>query len=483
MRRLLALLALLAASLAFASCGPSGRTYGDAGKASSTSLQELWFADGAWKLCLAPDCPVAQSGSGAAALTYDAYFAWRPKDSGDSSYGPLMAKIAATIPPFTRPCVNATCHTLSTVAMADAVALLRTYDPNETDRSGLAKVTGALDALDRSKAYFRGACPEIPYAEPFGGKSMLKALATDSNYAKAAVSVAHYTLDTSYLDRGERRYLLARKFFFDPKAGLYTAYVLDDGKQCRQVPAQFQAGVNGDMIYVAYVLFVASRGAAYQAQATSVAQAVATKLSDARGILANLEDEHDSAEPLFEAFYVLAKYWNQDFALDFVTRNAAAVEGARTQTGSLGRFFDGPPPEDGVTAWQTSGGFAATLAAQALQPGDVLPSPGPGWTNARFTALGPQKMPQVIRFNGSGIALRGTLGDRCCPAGARVFVDGVETFDRTGIRQSYSPAGKIPNSVLFAWQWPTAGKHEIRLEAKSPSDADRAVHLSGYEVK
>jgi hypothetical protein len=92
-------------------------------------------------------------------------------------------------------------------------------------------------------------------------------------------------------------------------------------------------------------------------------------------------------------------------------------------------------------------------------------------------------MPQVIRFNGSGIALRGTLGDRCCPAGARVFVDGVETFDRTGIRQSYSPAGKIPNSVLFAWQWPRPGKHEIRLEAKTPADAERAVHLSGYEVK
>ena len=477
------ILVLLAASLALASCGPSGPTYGDGGKASSNSLQQLWYADGGWKLCLTTGCRVANSGTGAAALTYDAYFAWRPKDSGDASYGPMMEKIAETIPPFTRPCVDATCHTLSTVAMADAVALLRTYDPNQKDVAGLAKVSAALDALDHSSAYFRGACPDIPYAEPFGGKSMLKTLATDSNYAKAALSVAHYSQDKSYLDRGERRYLTARKYFFDPKAGLYTAYVLDDGKHCTQVPGQFQAGVNGDMIYAAYVLFVASRGSAYQTQATSVAQAVATKLSDGRGILANLEDEHDSAEPLFEAFYVLAKYWNQDFALDFVTRNAAAAEGARTQNGSIGRFFDGPPPEDGVTAWQTSGGFAATMAGQALQPGDALPSPGPDWKNAKFTPLKSQTMPQVIRFSGSGISLRGTLGDPCCPAGARVFIDGVETFDRTGIRQSYSPAGKIPNSVLFAWQWPAAGKHEIRLEAKSPSDAEHAVHLSGYEVK
>jgi hypothetical protein len=477
------ILALVAAAFALASCGPSGRTYGDGGRASSAALQQLWFADGGWKLCLAAGCPSAKSGSGAAALTFAAYFAWMPQNGGDASYAPLMDKIGASIPVPAAPCVDSTCRVRSDVPMWNAVALLRTYDKNERVNPGLEKASSVLDSFDRSSAYFKGACPEIPYLEPFGGKSKLKALATDSNYAKAALSVAHYTGKDVYLDRGERRYLAARKYYFDPKAGLYTAYLIDDGKHCTQVPHRFLASVNGNMIYSAYVLFASQRGTVYQQQASGVARTAVAKLSDARGVLANLQDEDDTADPLFEAMFVLANYWNMDFARAWIARNAAAAEGARREDGSIGRFLDGPPPAGGVTAWQTSGGFAATLAAQALQPGEVLPSPGPGWKTAKFVRLGAQTTPQTIRFTGSGIALRGTLGDPCCPGGARVFIDGVETFDHTGIRQSYSPAGKIPNAILFAWQWPVAGKHEIKLEADSPAGAAQAAHLSGYEVK
>ncbi len=473
----------LCGALLLASCGPAGKTFGDNGKASTAALQQLWFADGAWKLCLAAGCPSAKSGLGADTLTYNAYFGWKPQH--DTSYLPLLDKIGAAIPRFATPCVDASCRVPSDAPMWDAVALLRAYDGNEQASPYMNEAKAALDAFDRSSAYFGGACPDIAYQEPFGGKSKLKSLASESAYAKAALLVFHFTNgagDKSYLDRAERRYLAARKRFFDPKAGLYTAYVVDDGKHCTQIPRRFLAGVNGNMIYAAYLLGTNNRGDAYRAQAIDTARVAATKLSDARGVLANLEDENDSADPLVEAMYVMAFYWTQDFARDWILRNATAAEGARTASGSFGRFFDGPAPEDGTTAWQTSGGFAVTLAAQALQTGDV-PSPEPGWGAAKFVPFEVRKLPQAIQFTGSGIALRGTLGDPCCPAGARVFVDGVETFDHTGIQQANSPAGKFPNAVLFAWQWPQAGKHEIRLYPNSAADAQRSLHLTGFEVK
>ena len=473
-------LALCGALLLLVSCGPPGKTYGDNGKLSSDALQQLWFADGNWKLCLAADCPSAASGLGADSLTYDSYFGWKPQH--DSSFLPMLEKIGQAIPPLGTPCVDASCRTPSDAPMWDAVALLRAYDGNESASPGMEKAKAALDAFDRSSAYFGGACPAIAYREPFGGKSKIKALASESAYAKAALLVYHFGGPNSkaFLDRAERRYLDARKYFFDPQAGLYTAYVVDDGKHCTQVPRRFLAGVNGNMIYTAYLLGT-NRGQNYRDQAIGVAKTAATKLSDARGVLANLEDEDDTADPLVEAMYVLAFYWQQDFAHDWVLRNANAAEAARTASGGMGRFFDGPPPDDGVTAWQTSGGFAVSLAAKTLQLGDVPPV-DPGWKNAKFVPFTVQ-LPQAIQFTGSAIALRGTLGDPCCPAGARVFVDGVETFNSTGIRQAYSPAGKIPNAVLFAWQWPVPGKHEIRLYPNSPADAERSLHLSGFEVK
>lgn len=42
-----------------------------------------------------------------------------------------------------------------------------------------------------------------------------------------------------------------------------------------------------------------------------------------------------------------------------------------------------------------------------------------------------------------------------------VFIDGVETFDHTGLWQNYSmPDG---DSIFFAWRWASRGLHVIRL--------------------
>ena len=67
-----------------------------------------------------------------------------------------------------------------------------------------------------------------------------------------------------------------------------------------------------------------------------------------------------------------------------------------------------------------------------------------------------RRCPASIAVTGSAIALIGTLGERCCePGHARVFVDGRETVDGTGIWQNKSSSGRsLPRSVLFAWRWP-----------------------------
>ena len=51
-----------------------------------------------------------------------------------------------------------------------------------------------------------------------------------------------------------------------------------------------------------------------------------------------------------------------------------------------------------------------------------------------------------------------------------MFVDGRETVDRTGIWQNKSSAGRpLPDSILFAWRWPSSGAHELRFEADAPN--------------
>jgi len=151
-------------------------------------------------------------------------------------------------------------------------------------------------------------------------------------------------------------------------------------------------------------------------------------------------------------------------------RNAAAAAHARRADGAYGRFFDGPPPVGIVTAWQANGALALEIAAGALAP-DARAEHDDPWARATTRPAALARLPQTFRFTGSAVALLGTLGARCCELGrARVLVDGRETVDRTGIWQNKSSAGRpLPDSILFAWRWPSSGAHELRFEPDAPN--------------
>jgi hypothetical protein len=211
---------------------------------------------------------------------------------------------------------------------------------------------------------------------------------------------------------------------------------------------------------------------------------VGTYLVDGRGVFADLQAENDVVEPLVEAMYVLARD-GQGFARRWIVRNAAAALAARAGDGSFGRFFDGPPPVTAVTAWQTNGGLALEIAAAALAPKAAVDLKAP-WQTAVHVSREVSTLPATLSFRGSGIALIGTLGEQCCEAGhARVVLDGRETFDETGIWQNKSSSGRsIPNTVLFAWRWRSAGTHTLAFEPGAPNGKEGGpfLQLAGYEV-
>ena len=198
-------------------------------------------------------------------------------------------------------------------------------------------------------------------------------------------------------------------------------------------------------------------------------------MADPAGVFADLQAENDIVEPLVEAMYNLATEAHAGFARTWILTNARAALSARTADGSFGRFFDGPAPATTVTAWQTVGGLALEIAAAALDP-DGTVSSTTSWARARTVArsIGPTGR---ITFTGSEIALLGTLGESCCePGHARVFVDGRETFDQIGIWQNKSSSGRrIPGSILFAWRWPTPGRHTIQFAARNPGRQGRRL--------
>ena len=280
----------------------------------------------------------------------------------------------------------------------------------------------------------------VDYQQPSGGQNQLKTLETDANAIKAAILLYQATGEQAYLSSATVRYAAVRSHFLDPAVPLYSVYVFDDGSTCTQVPHRFFASVNGDMIWSGLELERITGTAGYLDDALATAHAVATDLVDPAGVFADLQAENDIVEPLVEAMYALATEAAQPFARSWILTNAAAALGARTADGAFGRFFDGPPPQATVTDWQTNGGLALEIAAAALDPGGTVPAAS-AWTGARRVSrsLGPGGR---IRFRGSAIALIGTLGERCCEAGhARVFVDGRETLDGTGIWQDKSSSG------------------------------------------
>jgi hypothetical protein len=175
----------------------------------------------------------------------------------------------------------------------------------------------------------------------------------------------------------------------------------------------------------------------------------------------------------------------QPLARAWILKNAAAALAARGADGSFGRFFDGPPPTTTVTAWQVNGGLALEIAAAALAP-KLAAATASDWASAVMVTDEVSALPATLTFRGSGIALLGTLGEQCCePGHARVLVDGRETFDQTGIWQNKSSSGRsIPNTVLFAWRWPTSGPHVLELEPGTPNgkEGDAFLHVAGYAL-
>jgi hypothetical protein len=470
-------------SLVGTSASDAPVTYADYGAAATQTLLGTWYTGGKWRMCSQTGCPLRNEDWGADALTFALYLRW--KTTRASALVPAFAALAKSSPTYGTPCRAKPCTQWSDIPEWDAVAALREYAAIDHDRAVLAKAKAAYDVVERSTAYALGACPSIRYQQPFGGDNKLKTLETDSNAIRAALLLYGDTGDPAYLHDAIARYWSVRKYFLDSELPLYSTYVFDDGRTCRQLRQRFFASVNGNMIEAGFELYKATNIGVYLQDALATAKAVDQNLSDARGVYANLQAENDVAEPLIEAMYTLATAARQGFARAWLLRNAAAAVGARATDGSYGRFFDGPAPTGAVTAWQTNGGLALMIAAAQIAPDGL--GGDPGWQKAQRVVLDVHTLPATLRFTGSSIALIGTIGEECCEAGhARIILDGHETLDRSGIWQNKSCSGAaVPDAVLFAWQWPESGPHVLRLELANTNakEGGSYVHIRGYLLK
>jgi hypothetical protein len=436
---------------------------------------------GEWHMCVPVICNTKNRDWGADALTNTLYFRWQL--SHDKSVLPIVKTLARTAHTYLPADIGT-----SDVAMWDAVAMVREYQVTG-DPIALAKAKAAFRWVDSVKAsdYALGACPAIDYEEPGGGPPHIKTLETDSNYVKAALLLYQVTHDTAYLAKAGAKYADVQKYFLDPAVPLYTAYLFDNGSSCRQLGGRYYASVNGNMIWsgAALARFTGSRY--YLRQAVGTARAVARHLSDGAGVFADLQADNDIVEPLIEAMYSLAVLDHQAFARRWLLTAASAAGADASADGGFARFFDGPPPLGLLTSWQLNGGITLMAAAAALDPGGAPADTG-FWQRARFVADGARLggVPLRIAFTGRAIAIIGTLGDVCCQAGhARVFIDGRETFDRTGIWQDKTSASRLlPGEVLFAWRWNRPGRHVIEIAPgiANPMEGGSYFHLAGYDV-
>jgi hypothetical protein len=458
-------------------------TFAATGSRAAATLLHVWYAGkGQWKICNAPDCGKWNRDWGADALTNALYLRWTA--THDRAIATALKELTPTSPNYGAPCTSTPCG-WSDVPAWDAIASLREYDVTR-DPLALAKAKTAFSYVEDSKVYAVGACPRISYQQPNGEANHLKTLETDANMLKAALLLYRATKTPAYLDSAVRRYAAARAYFLDPALPLYSVYVFDDGKACTQVPHRFFASVNGDMIWNGFELSRAAHDARYLAEATATARAVDRYLSDPAGVFADLQAENDIVEPLVEGMYVLARNGHAAFARQWILKNAAAALAARGVDGSFGRFFDGPPPAAATSSqWQTNGGLALEIAAAALKPNGRV-STTKRWRAARYVGEPVTALPATVTMTGSAVAFVGTLGEHCCESGhARVFIDGVETFDGTGIWQNKASGGRsTPGTVLFAWRWPRAGTHTFRFEPGTPNgkEGDAFLHLLGYYV-
>ena len=344
-------------------------TFSAAGDQAFRTLIQVYYAgNGAWRACDSLGCPTGDIDWGYDSLTYT--LALRMSLQPDPSLVAPLRALAARARSYPAPCQHAEgCPSWSDVPEWDAVALADEYQ-NTGDPATLAKAQAAYAFVQDAAVFALGACPAIPYQKPGGGQNHLKTLETEANAIKAALLIYRATRDTAYLDAARAGYAAVRFYFLDRRVPLYSVYLFDDGRTCRQLPHRFFASVNGDMIWSGIELSHDTGDRSYLTQATDTAGAVERHLSDARGIFANLQAENDVAEPLVEAMAALAQPQpalpGQHAALDWVIRNARAALSARTPDGSFGRFFDGPPPVSTVTAWQTNGGLSLEIAAAWL---------------------------------------------------------------------------------------------------------------------
>lgn len=441
---------------------PTLRTLGD--EALATLTTRFYAGAGRWRACLDARCSTGNVDWGSDSLTGVLYE--RSLLTGDESLLPTLRALEGTEQHY-GPCRAPSCTNWSDVPMWDAVAALRTYDVTH-DEDALRNAEAAYGSVAESDVYARGACPEIDYQRPHAASGGLKTLETDANATLAAVLLSERTQRSGYLDQARRRYDAIRRRFLDPGIGLYTVYVFDVGQTCTQLPHRFFASVNGLMIESGLELTRATGDERYANDARATARAIRA-LDDGRGIFTDLQAENDVVEPLVLAMLQLARGGDND-ARGWIVRNAlAAAHARRPSDGAYGRFFDGPAPHPKtiVTAWQSNGGLALEIAAAALDPGATA-EPGDPWAGATyrgpsFDVPGGSNTNEAQGFVGSGIALYGTLGLRCCEQGRmRVEIDGAEPVDRTGVWQSKSSAGiPLPDTLLFAWRWPSSGRHTV----------------------
>jgi hypothetical protein len=459
MRRVFCLCGLVAA-VTFAVAAPvtaAQPAFVQAATQARTTLMRAYYAgDGSWRVCNAPSCALVRGDWGADSLTDTLYLEW--ERSGDAGLAKTIARIASGLPAYGHACSQGPCPYWSDTPAWDAVTLMRAYAVAGDPRL-LARAQAAVRYVTRSKAFTGGACSSIPFERADIAVSAIKTLETDANVTKAELLLYRATHDRRYLRDARARYAEDRRYFLDPSIPLYTVHVIDDGLQCAQVSHRFFASVNGDMIWNGLALGKATGDDAYDREAVATAEAVDTYLSDGRGVFIDLQGENDVVEPLVEAMEALALQQHAAFARAWILRDAAAALSSRAPSGVYGRFFDGPP-QTVATAWETNGAMALEIAAATIAP-DAAAAERTGWNAGVTVVKALKRLPATISFEGSGIALVGTMSAICEHQHVAVYVDGVRTFDRTGLWQNPSmPAGP---SVLFAWRWSKPGRHTIEL--------------------
>jgi hypothetical protein len=449
--------------------------------AVQTILSPAWYA-GASRFRLCPGCRATNSDWGADSMIGALYERWML--THDPHIARAFSQIVAGEP-------GLTLGTFSDVPMWDAVAAIRAYDVTHDPRA-LANAERNYRALVTTSGFALSPCPEIDYQLSGGAAGGLKTLETDANRILAAVLLSQRTTDAEEaradLRDAQTLYDAVRRRFRDPRLPLYTVYLFAEGTECRAVPRQFFASVNGLMIEAGLELAHATRDERYAKDARATADAIAL-LADGRGVFADLQAQNDIVEPLVLAMAKLAR--TDPKAKAWIVRNASAAALARAPDGSYGRFFDGPPPPRGGTnsVFETNGGLALAIAAAAFAP-RAEPEPDV-WSHARAHPVAIGGVPSTYAFTGSGIALIGALprpGDRLCRPltvgpceGGHVHlrIDGREMADEIGIWQGKALVASS-KTVLFAWRWPASGRHRIDFDRASSNakQGETAIDVS-----